>query len=188
MWMCLRDRAGVVEFDLMTCSLDGEGDWTDGRAPHSRVLEGRSDRRGVTEGSHDSEALPSTASLDIYSIAAQLVRYRVPSFTMPVNAAELTSTFQSASINREPSPTHDIAPSTAADKREPVRISSYHPDLDDADIADDEIPLSVLDSRPRRPALPPLPDMRFEQSYLRSIEQAQGWQGVALITLRDQVC
>ncbi|KAF2757031.1 hypothetical protein EJ05DRAFT_477257 [Pseudovirgaria hyperparasitica] len=29
--------------------------------------------------------------------------------------------------------------------------------------------------------------MRFEQSYLKSIEQAQGWQGVTYITIRDQV-
>ncbi|KAG9381372.1 DUF1770-domain-containing protein [Pyrenophora tritici-repentis] len=35
--------------------------------------------------------------------------------------------------------------------------------------------------------MPPLPDLRFEQSYLKSIEQAEGWQGVLWITLRDQV-
>jgi hypothetical protein len=30
--------------------------------------------------------------------------------------------------------------------------------------------------------------MRFEQSYLKSIEKANGVAGVAYITIRDQVC
>lgn len=104
-------------------------------------------------------------------------------------AGEIASAIQSASINRHPDPNRDIAPSTSADKREPVRISSSSlADLDDEDIADDEIPVSVLDPEPRRSGLPPLPDMRFEQSYLKSIERAESWQAVAFITIRDQVC
>lgn len=35
--------------------------------------------------------------------------------------------------------------------------------------------------------MPPLPDLRFEQSYLKSIEKAEGWKGVMWITFRDQV-
>lgn len=35
--------------------------------------------------------------------------------------------------------------------------------------------------------MPPLPDLRFEQSYLKSIEKAEGWGQVAYITVRDQV-
>ncbi|RPB05641.1 hypothetical protein L873DRAFT_1662358 [Choiromyces venosus 120613-1] len=39
----------------------------------------------------------------------------------------------------------------------------------------------------RRP-LPPLPDLRFEQSYLNSIAAAQGvWWKILLITVKDQV-
>jgi hypothetical protein len=33
----------------------------------------------------------------------------------------------------------------------------------------------------------PLPDLRFEQSYLKSIENATTWQAVAYITVKDQV-
>ncbi|CAK7221480.1 hypothetical protein SCUCBS95973_004514 [Sporothrix curviconia] len=35
--------------------------------------------------------------------------------------------------------------------------------------------------------LPPLPDLRFEQSYLRSIAAADTWWKVGLITVRDQM-
>ncbi|RPA87375.1 hypothetical protein BJ508DRAFT_357788 [Ascobolus immersus RN42] len=35
---------------------------------------------------------------------------------------------------------------------------------------------------------PPLPDLRFEQSYLRSIQAADGdWKKIVWITIRDQV-
>jgi hypothetical protein len=40
----------------------------------------------------------------------------------------------------------------------------------------------------RRPRLPPIPDLRFEQSYLKQIEAAKGsvmW--IIIITIRDQV-
>lgn len=99
--------------------------------------------------------------------------------------SEIASTLQGASINRHPSPRHDLNPSTAASEKLPVTLDR-HTDLDD-DVAEDEIPISVLNPVPRRQAMPPLPDLRFEQSYLKSIEQAESWQGVAWITLRDQV-
>ncbi|KAF2466357.1 DUF1770-domain-containing protein [Lindgomyces ingoldianus] len=102
---------------------------------------------------------------------------------------EIASAIQSASIKRHPSPTHDINPATAASAKQPVQLSSCPgpgPDaLDDA--AEDEIPLSVLQPIPRRNTMPPLPDLRFEQSYLKSIEKAEGWSGVLWITFRDQV-
>ena len=104
---------------------------------------------------------------------------------------QFAETLQTASIKRHPSPTHDINPSTAASRKEPVTLET-HPDLDDvlsdAENADeDEIPESVLRPVPRKPQLPPLPDLRFEQSYLASIKDADTWQKVAFITIRDQV-
>lgn len=35
--------------------------------------------------------------------------------------------------------------------------------------------------------MPPLPDLRFEQSYLASIKDAKDWKVVSYITIRDQV-
>jgi hypothetical protein len=107
---------------------------------------------------------------------------------MTDGVAEIVSTFQAASINRHPDPQRDIAPSTSVDSREPVRlVDPSPPDLDDADIAEDEIPISVLEPQPRRVTMPPLPDLRFEQSYLKSIQNASGWSEVLWITFRDQV-
>jgi Autophagy receptor ATG43 len=96
---------------------------------------------------------------------------------------EIASTLQGASINRHPDARLDVNPSTAASRKNPVRISSSA-DLSDVD---DEIPASFLRPIPRRTTLPPLPDLRFEQSYLRSIEKATTWPQVAWITFRDQV-
>ncbi|KAF2183753.1 DUF1770-domain-containing protein [Zopfia rhizophila CBS 207.26] len=100
---------------------------------------------------------------------------------------EIASVLHSASIKRQPSPIHDINPSTTTFAKEPVHLSS-HPDPDAvSDVAEDEIPLSVLQPIPRRSTMPPLPDLRFEQSYLKSIEKAESWKGVLWITFRDQV-
>lgn len=60
-------------------------------------------------------------------------------------------------------------------------------EVDDIDDDDEDIPYSVLRPAPRAYNLPPLPDLRFEQSYLRSISGADTWWKVALITARDQV-
>ena len=101
--------------------------------------------------------------------------------------SEIASTIQAASIKRHPSPRHDLNPSTAASEKQPVTLDE-HPDPDSASIVgEDEIPISVLNPVPRRNTMPPLPDLRFEQSYLKSIERAEGWKGVLWITLRDQV-
>ncbi|WPH03378.1 Hypothetical protein R9X50_00625700 [Acrodontium crateriforme] len=103
------------------------------------------------------------------------------------HAIQLAETIQSAHINRTPSVEHDIAPSTSADSKLRVELDSAH-DIDDvSDVDEDEIPVSLLRPIPRRQQMPPLPDLRFEQSYLASIQKASGWQGVAVITIRDQV-
>ncbi|KAI3343846.1 hypothetical protein F4824DRAFT_507611 [Ustulina deusta] len=121
------------------------------------------------------------------------------SSSIPTQVAEV---IQTAHINRAPSPRHDLNPSTAASTREPVYLSltpeeQPHPrrelDDDDEDEEDEEIPLSVLvrpraaARRPRAASFPPMPDLRFEQSYLRSIAGAETWGRVAWITVRDQI-
>ncbi|KAF2148405.1 DUF1770-domain-containing protein [Myriangium duriaei CBS 260.36] len=98
---------------------------------------------------------------------------------------QIAETIQTASIKRHPSVAHDANPSTAASAKQPVHFEEDV--LSDAEEADeDEIPESVLRPLPRRSNLPPLPDLRFEQSYLASIQHAESWQGVAFITIRDQ--
>lgn len=97
---------------------------------------------------------------------------------------QLAETIQTAHINRHPSPRHDINPSTAASRKEPVTLEEKHP-VDEED--EDDIPYSVVRPRRRSTNLPPLPDLRFEQSYLHSIAQADTWWRVAWITVRDQV-
>ncbi|PBP17705.1 hypothetical protein BUE80_DR011596, partial [Diplocarpon rosae] len=52
---------------------------------------------------------------------------------------------------------------------------------------EEDIPYSVLKPVPRRHSFGPLPDLRFEQSYLASIKHAESNWGVAFITLRDQL-
>lgn len=105
-------------------------------------------------------------------------------------AAELAGTVQAGHINFDPDLAQDAAPATAADRKETVSLSGMTRGekytLDDED--DDEIPFSVLRPTPRnKNQLPPLPDLRFEQSYLHSIAGADTWWKVVLITTRDQV-
>jgi len=81
----------------------------------------------------------------------------------------------------------DIAPSASADTKIPL-YSPHDNDIDDDDRY--SISSSILDhhERPARRPLPPLPDLRFEQSYMASIAPAHGvWWKVVLITLKDQV-
>jgi hypothetical protein len=125
---------------------------------------------------------------------------------------QIAETIQTASINRAPDPAHDVNPSTSASTKLPVTFSHAHhhraleessygevgPDGIEADIDDDDggeddadaedIPYDVIiRPRPRRASLPPLPDLRFEQSYLASIAGATTYWRVAYITIRDQV-
>ncbi|KAL7937697.1 hypothetical protein V8C35DRAFT_293274 [Trichoderma chlorosporum] len=98
---------------------------------------------------------------------------------------ELGSTLQAAHIRRHPDPRQDIAPSTAADKSQLVDIHSAR--RSDIDNDDDDIPYSVLRPPKKHYNLPPIPDLRFEQSYLHSIASADTWWKVLLITARDQI-
>jgi hypothetical protein len=120
---------------------------------------------------------------------------------------------QDGHIIRNPSPSKDIAPATSADKP-PVSIalrghlpsiqfSSSHADLhrlsqreeEDEEIEEtaseislEESPHVIEPTKPRRQNLPPIPDLRFEQSYLKQLEAAQGsvfW--MIFITIREQV-
>ncbi len=112
-------------------------------------------------------------------------------------ATQLAETVQTAHIQRAPSPSHDLNPSTAASKREPVTLSrpaaagddddDEDEDDDDDDEDDDDVPYSVARPKPRSGSFPPLPDLRFEQSYLHSIAKADTHWKVAWITARDQV-
>ena len=115
--------------------------------------------------------------------------------SVPIQIAE---TIQTASVNRAPSPTHDINPATAASASIPVEVraetaedghsvdSDLYEELDN-DEDEEDVQYSVIRSIPRKHALPPLPDLRFEQSYLSSIKDAKSNGRIAFITIRDQV-
>ncbi|KAI1771280.1 DUF1770-domain-containing protein [Hypoxylon cercidicola] len=113
---------------------------------------------------------------------------------------QIAETIQTAHIQRNPSPRHDLNPSTAASDKQPVHLHEAprqhrHDDLDGDDDElddlddddDDDIPISVLTPRPRNKSFPPMPDLRFEQSYLHSIAKADTWWKVAWVTVRDQM-
>ncbi|KAL2181288.1 uncharacterized protein P884DRAFT_214112 [Thermothelomyces heterothallicus CBS 202.75] len=126
--------------------------------------------------------------------------------SVPLQVAE---TVQTAHLNRSPSPQHDINPSTAASRKEPVHLEPAYPD--DGNIDEDHLIVgedgtedeeeeeeeeeessahyrsSRVTPRPRRHHLPPMPDLRFEQSYLWSIRNADTWWKIGWITIRDQV-
>ncbi|KAI0902129.1 DUF1770-domain-containing protein [Annulohypoxylon nitens] len=128
--------------------------------------------------------------------------------SIPTQVAETT---QTAHIQRSPSPRHDLNPSSSISEKTPVRLSSHshthshgrhhrrsHGSIDDVDDIDDidddeeedddeDIPISVLRPRPRTRSFPPMPDLRFEQSYLHSISKADTWWKVGWITVRDQM-
>lgn len=112
----------------------------------------------------------------------------------------IAETIQASHINRHPDPAHDLNPSTAASKKSPVRLrshqrrrssASHHPATDGTTTSDSsEIPLDILSPQPRQTNLPPLPDLRFEQSYLARIEpyaskSQYGW--VAFYTFWDHL-
>ncbi|KAL4788044.1 DUF1770-domain-containing protein [Aspergillus varians] len=100
-------------------------------------------------------------------------------------AIQIAETIQTASINREPSVTHDINPPTSIPEKQPaVERTPSDAGSIPSDLVDHH---RVLRSAPRRHTLPPLPDLRFEQSYLASLRGADTWGRVAWITIRDQV-
>lgn len=103
---------------------------------------------------------------------------------MSHSALGIAETIQTASIKRHPSPRHDINPATAASEKAPYE--EVDPS-DTASIASDILDRPSLRPVARRRDLPPLPDLRFEQSYLASLRGAETWQRIAWITFRDQV-
>jgi hypothetical protein len=106
--------------------------------------------------------------------------------TMTDPALGIAEAIQTASINRDPSPSHDINPATAASERKPV---AEHAPSEAGSIPSDIVdPHRMIRPAPRRHTLPPMPDLRFEQSYLASLRGADTWGRVAWITIRDQVC
>ena len=85
---------------------------------------------------------------------------------------EIASTIQSASITKNPDVRHDLNPSTSVVEKEPVSVfqpsSSEHFEdedeygidgNDEEDEEDEDIPCSVIRPLPRRPSMPPLPDL-----------------------------
>ena len=102
-------------------------------------------------------------------------------------AIQMAEVIQTAHINPQPSYEYDRAPSTAADSKQPVHIDSAAAADNGSAVDEDDIPVSILKPEPRKPQMPPLPDLRFEQSYLASIKDASTWHAVTYITLRDQV-
>ncbi|PGH15761.1 hypothetical protein AJ79_02141 [Helicocarpus griseus UAMH5409] len=120
-------------------------------------------------------------------------------------ALQLAETLQTASVNPQPSPTHDVNPSTSVSEKETLAAKTQHhhqhhrhhhrhhhrrspSDASDATSISSDIIDRRRTIRPlQRAPLPPLPDLRFEQSYLASLKGAESWQRVAWITLRDQV-
>lgn len=105
-------------------------------------------------------------------------------------ALQAAETIQTAHINHAPSRA-DLAPQTSVDTKIPVEFDRSG-DVDSVadDVGEDEVPLSVLRPLPeeeRKPKHLQLPDLRFEQSYLKSISEAKDWKVVAYITIKDQV-
>lgn len=120
--------------------------------------------------------------VDVISLYMSTMESSVPT--------ELAETIQASHIRHHPDPKFDNAPSTAADKRIPVSLHDQSQLSDDEELDDldeDDIPYSVLKPARKQHNLPPLPDLRFEQSYLHSIANANTWWKVLLITARDQV-
>src|SRR4051794_21808081 len=104
---------------------------------------------------------------------------------MAGHAMEIPEIIQSARIKSNADPAHDINPAAAAAEKQPVDVG---PDSDVDSIAADIVdPSRVIRPLRRRHTLPPLPDLRFEQSYLASLKDADTWGRVAWITTRDQV-
>ncbi|KAJ5104523.1 hypothetical protein NUU61_001870 [Penicillium alfredii] len=98
---------------------------------------------------------------------------------------EVPEIIQSTTIRSNPSPSHDINPASAASEKQPVEpVSSTEAGSISSDLVD---PSRVIRPVRRRQTLPPLPDLRFEQSYLASLKDADTWGRVAWITIRDQV-
>ncbi|KAK4227908.1 hypothetical protein QBC38DRAFT_476481 [Podospora fimiseda] len=109
---------------------------------------------------------------------------------------QIAETIQTAHINTAPSAAHDANPSTAADKKEllyPLEdvVDEIASETETETDEDEEYLYASHLKRRRlrrlRTQLPPMPDLRFEQSYLNSIKNADKWWKIALITIRDHM-
>lgn len=103
---------------------------------------------------------------------------------MAEQTSEIAGTVQAASVNPNPSPAHDINPTSASEKHVPESAITDDTDSIPSDVVD---PSRMVRTMVRQKNLPPLPDLRFEQSYLASLKDADTWGRVAWITIRDQV-
>lgn len=106
-------------------------------------------------------------------------------------ASEIASTISTASVTHHPDPRYDLNPSTSTSRKTPVRLD-LPPPAATSSAADVSSPLSPPDTPtlrpiPRRRDLPPLPDLRFEQSYLARIATYTTWQSILYVTVLDQV-
>ncbi|RJE19921.1 hypothetical protein PHISCL_07747 [Aspergillus sclerotialis] len=98
---------------------------------------------------------------------------------------QVSETIQTASVKQNPSPSRDISPPTSTSGKH-LAVESSPDDAHSipSDIVD---PNRMIKPVTRRHNLPPLPDLRFEQSYLASLKGAESWGRIAWITIRDQV-
>jgi len=138
----------------------------------------------VSSSSDHLEITASSVSSDLSPAARQLYVE-----TMDTVASEIASTISTANINRHPDPRLDLNPSTAAAPRQPVRLSLPPRRTTSSSPSQPASPPDTPTLRPvpRRRDLPPLPDLRFEQSYLARVAPCATWQAVAYVTLLDQV-
>lgn len=100
--------------------------------------------------------------------------------TEPIH--EAAETIQTASVNHNPSAAFDVNPTS--EKRQISESAISDTDSIPSDVVD---PSRMVRTVVRQRNLPPLPDLRFEQSYLASLKDADTWGRVAWITTRDQV-
>ncbi|KAL4746579.1 hypothetical protein BDW72DRAFT_184646 [Aspergillus terricola var. indicus] len=106
----------------------------------------------------------------------------MPKMSDPV--IQVAETIQTASVNRAPSAARDVNNPTSAPEKAAIELTPSDADSIPSDLVE---PHRALRSISRRHTLPPLPDLRFEQSYLSSLRGADTWGRVAWITIRDQV-
>ena len=119
-------------------------------------------------------------------------------------ASEIASLLQSSSVNKNPDPSKDLSPSTAASKKTPVQPSvaqAHHrprrtrsrsskrlpTSSASGECSGEDIPISILQPLPRTQTHFPLPDLRFEQSYLSRINTCSSTWSIAWVTFLDQV-
>ena len=125
--------------------------------------------------------IPNSSHINLQSVLLS-----IPPLTMSDPTIQVSETIQAASVKQNPSPSRDINPPTSTSgKHLAVETSPDDAHSIPSDIVD---PNRMIKPVTRRHNLPPLPDLRFEQSYLASLKGAESWGRIAWITIRDQVC